>query len=496
MLVKLIKNKEPIFDKISGLLNSQKISEEIIYNGIPISHLEKNWILLKLDDFDGYLTENLDFDVYLFENKKRWKVKKHKILSLQEKIYLDSKSEDILSYDCFYDIYLNLMLIKIPFDDLEKVELDFDQEIDYKNLSISYAKEDYSFVKKNIEDIGKFKIDYKWVKYYFLGPEKLCFKIIFEDLEKIDFKYTEGIIYSECKVIGLVEYIHTNTILFLSLISIKKFLNQIKSLTEREPTLFLGLPYETVLIEETTKTYGLFFTQNLINQEETIESSGKIKIIETKILDKETIIKDIDGNKINSSGNIILSITSNKMGLQILKEIPFASYLWYLKESLNKKNEFVIEFNLLKPNKNNLILKDSEANVQYVLRESKLDKFKKKELFLISNKDYFLLKNSISYIFYKEKNIFLFELNDIFLSLMIEFLEGNENGNKMLNIIEKFKFSKTPIIFGIKHVKEYSPRHFGFKLLIQKKYKSVEEIELKLKGKEKIKKFLTELFDN
>ncbi len=493
MLIKLIKNKETIFDKINGLLNSQNISQEIIYNGVSISHLEKNWILLKIDDFDGYLTENLDFDVYLFENKKRWRVKKHKILSLQEKMYLDSKSEDILLYDCFYDIYLNLMLIKVPFDDLEKVDLDFEQEIDYKNLSILHTTPDYFFVKKNIDDIGKYKIDYKWEKNYFLGPEKVCFKIIFEDLEKIDLKYTESIIYSECKVIGLVEYIDSNTISFVGLISIKKFLNQIKPISEREPTLFLGLSFESVLIEETTKTYGLFLIQNLINQEETLESNGKIKIIETKILEKETIIKDIDGNSISSTCNIILSNPYNKMGLQIVKEIPFASYLWYLKESLNRKNEFVIEFNLLKPNKNNLVLKDSE---QYLLRENKLQKFKKKELFLISNKDYFLLKNSISYIFYKEKNIFLFELNDIFLSLMIYFLDGNENGNKMINVIEKLKFSKTPIIFGIKHVKEYSPRYFGFKLLIQKKYKSVEEIELKLKGKEKIKKFLIELFEN
>ncbi len=183
------------------------------------------------------------------------------------------------------------------------------------------------------------------------------------------------------------------------------------------------------------------------------------------------------------------------MEFKIIKYIPFLSYLWYIKgDDVNNKNndnnELLLEMEIIK--------KNSEIKVEnyvFKLSEYKNTDTETKELLLIKNMDYYLIKNYFNYIFYKEQNIYLIELNNIFLSMLQEYLLKNINYGHIIQYINEKKYSKHPILLGFKIKDECPLSHFRVKIEIVNNYKDIQEIEKKLKNISNIKKFLIKIFE-
>lgn len=498
MLIKIIKSKLSIYEKLNNVMYNDRIKKEIIYNGVIIRYMNINWIVSRLDCFGGFLSDNLDFNVELLAKKKSFKVKNIKTVSFYEKDFQEMKQPELKNFDCYYDTYLNLVLIKVPnsitFVDainFENLFLNEDTLIDdYKeDLEIIYPNEEYKLESKKLKNIGKYLLDYEWEKKYLVGPPRLLLKIILVDDKmnnkiSINQNLSNGILYSFNKFVGFVENINENEIIFLSLTSIKKVFSHLKKCIG----IYVYDEIKTFTIDEVNKSYGILFLNNLINNEKTIDSKGNIKTIQYKVLDKETIIKSIDGHNFNEKGYLI-NDKNKKMEFKIIKYVPLLSYLWYLKEN-NENNELFLDVEIIK--KNNII---SIENFILKLVQVKNLEIEKKELLLVKNMDYYLLKNYFNYIYYKDHNIYLIELNNIFLSMIQAYLLKNKCYENTIQYINEKKYDKNPILLAFKIKDECPLSHFKVKIEIVKNYRDILDIETKLKKISNIKNFLISIFE-
>lgn len=498
MLIKIIKSKLSIYEKINNVMYNDSIKKEIIYNGVIIRYMDINWIVSRLDCFDGFLSDNLDFKVELISKNKIFKVKNIKTVSFYEKDFQEMKQPQLKNFDCYYDIYLNIVLIKVPesitLTEVIKFENLFLNEDtlmdDYKeDLELFYPNDEYKLESIKIKTIGKYLLDYEWEKKYLICPQRLLIKIVFlndntDDIVNINNCYSNGILYSFNKFAGFVENISDNEIIFVSLTSIKKVFSNLK----KSMGIYVCDEIKTVTIDEVNKSYGILFLNNLINYEKTIDNHGNVKVIEYKVLEKEKIIKSVDGYNFNEKGYLI-NDKIKKMEFKIINYVPFLSYLWYLKED-NENDELFLEIELIK--KNNVI---TIENSIFKLFQFKNIDIEKKELLLVKNMDYYLLRNYFNYVFYKEQNIYLIELNNIFLSMMQGYLLKNTTYGHIIQYINEKKYSKHPILLAFKIKDECPLSHFRVKIEIVKNYRDIIEIETKLKKISNIKNFLINIFE-
>ncbi len=107
MLIKIIKSKLSIYEKLNNAIYNDNIKKEIIYNGVIIRYMDINWIVSKLDYFDGFLSDNLNFNVELLTKNISFTVNNIKIASFYEKDFQEIKQAQLKNFDCYYDIYLN-----------------------------------------------------------------------------------------------------------------------------------------------------------------------------------------------------------------------------------------------------------------------------------------------------------------------------------------------------------------------------------------------------
>ena len=110
MLIRIIKNKLSSYDNLYNLIYNVECSDVIVYNSIPIKYLDECWLICKLNGFEGYLGDNLNFDIEIVNKNKKFKIKNKRIISFYEKNYLDIKPEVLSTLDsvCYYDIYLDI----------------------------------------------------------------------------------------------------------------------------------------------------------------------------------------------------------------------------------------------------------------------------------------------------------------------------------------------------------------------------------------------------
>jgi hypothetical protein len=497
MLVQINKLKKCYYDEINNLIYQNFIPDYFILNGVSFKHRDISWLILKTREIEGYLEDSFEFEVEILENKKKYKKFNIKnIISLSNKEVRQDIKEQKFNYDCYYNLYLSMMIIKIPYTFTEYDNLNFDLQIDFDNVFMVYYNNFIRKTKKNIKSIYDYKIGFNWEKKYLFAPPVLNYKMIIDKKDiKIEDKdknmnsyFQNGILFNGTNVVGIVDYINEDSINIISLLSIKKIIDQIQDY--EQINYCVQLPeYKIIQIKnnqdnenniENNKSnivYGIMFKDYVLSNYVSKDYNGIEHSFEEKVIEKDIVLTKVDKLLINSNGNLIIgnghicNNINNLFGLQIVNEIPIQSYLFFIKDK-----SFII---------NQQYLLEIET-INY--KKMKKYEFVNQDIILSNNYKYPLETNNYKYIIYKSKNIYLFELNEVFLNLFKKLFQENEKFKDIYEYILKNKYSKNPIILGLRIKKDCPLMHFRCNFKIFKKYKNIDEYVSKF-GK-KLKQYL------
>ncbi len=491
MIIKIIKKENSEYDKLYSVLYENNVQNELICNCVPVTWNNLNWVLVTNSDFLRYLESNLDFDAIIYLNKTKYKnltINKNRIIPLYNKNLLEIKSNDQLKYDCYYDVFLNLILIKCKFDLEYSYSVDSEKKIDYDNFRILWTGDDLNLNQLEINNLSN-KIKYKWETKYISEPPILNLEINFEQFYNI---YSGAVLVNEQNIIGIVENILDNDISLISYLTIKKFFTKLTDCTNN----YLDINTNPILIDKKNNIYGICIENNIFNKYITKDENGVSTKIVIEILEKGTIIKSIDNYQINSKGNInLINKNTGENGLEYCDEIPIKSYIYFIKNEYIRDNEYILKLEILRDNQgyefeiNNRTINILESQLVY----ENIDITVVNRLNTLRN----VLTNMIVI---RKENIYLLELNEYLLNLLKKYLINNNYD--LVEKIHELKYSNNIILIGIRIVKPDCEHGFNninlnnqknIKIEILQKYSSINQLLEKFKNKIKLVHYLKKI---
>ncbi len=504
MIVKILKKEYSEYDRLYKELYTQKEltesdldkltesdldklneSDMIICNCVPIKWKNFNWILIANFELLRYLESNSDFDATIFFNEKIYKnvsINKNRIIPLYNKNLLEMKEEDQLKYTCYYDVFLNLVLIKCKFelDYLYNFDINVDNDIpiDYSNLKLLWMSDDLNNNELEIINFTS-NIKYNWEIKFLSEAPILNLQINFEQYYNI---YSGAVLINGKNIVGIVESICENSISLIPYLLINKFLKKILNNTDNH--LDIGL--NKVLIDKQNNIYGVCAQNDIINKYKTKDKDGKITKVLIEMLEHGTIIKSIDNYPINYKGNLDLSNKKiNSNGLEICTDIPIKSYIYFIKNEYIRDSEYILKLEILKDSEDY----DFEINdgiVQIIKSESKSEsKFDFEEINITVVNRLNALRNILSNILViKKENIYILELNEFLLNLLKRYLI--KTNFDLIKKIEESVYSSTTLLIAIKIYKINCQVGFNKKYIkigILEKFSNINELIGKFKKK-------------
>lgn len=494
MYIKIVKNADLKFYSIKKNLYDIKDNIEVISRFVPIKYHEMYFLVVPLNNLEGLFLEKNNHVIEVFiiynNNKKSLKLKNRTC------IYNEDYNNDIL-YDCYFDIYQNLLLINVckkKLNSLEFINLDgydileyFSYNYDNLNLKVNTNKLNI-FEKINIEN--KFFWDEKF--------------ILFPEVPYIKFQTENGFILSGSEIIGSniedssveklfgitykCEFDEDTNKYEYKVIPIFGILKSLKMILGQK-YLLLGIDLQVQVINNINDEilYCLVNDETFYNIYETKDYAGNNIKITTKIFDKNTLIYKIDNYKIDKNGYLDMN------GIKI----PIKSYIWYFKE-LDNDNYYNLKYHKLKIN---------ALGIKFIEIETKI----------YNNKNFSINLSDFNYINYKNKLIF--ELNESLLYLIRDYLFQNDTYKYFIDFIIKNKYKNNKIIVGMEIISDTinfinnlfkqennTNNNFEIKIinnsiLIQpkifliKKYNSIQEILNNFKEKKKLLVLIESLFN-
>ena len=535
MIIKFIK-QENFYDDLESELYGSTTIKTIYYNFTPIEINEQHYILTSSKNLEGYLMDyNNDVKIKLYiedENNKNImciKLQLKNIVTFGSKIN-SNKSNNCTEPDCYIDLLCNLLLIKFHSSKLNYIKINNDlnciKDLKYEEeeINLKYIWKDENFESKKIYTLTK--IYNIWNdKYINLPHIPLILNPLIPDNNL--YPITGSPVYDEYNnFLGMVSYVNQNEIITIPLISIKKIYDYLFG----SNILYLGLDIIPIKLDfkiglsNINYNDGLLITNNyynnLLNTIKKIEQNQKkieqnqseqnqseqnqncfLDIINDNNtiqkttnyvrLKKGNIICSIDNYNINSEGNIIieendlLSVKEKKYKL-----IPFKSYIWLFKNSINN------QINLKIISHNNYKLKLSKK-IQYENEKLKINdsnimkKIKLIESIITIKTEY----NSVSQFdiselkYIKYNSIKLLELNEKILEIIKQLLFENQTTySYIINNIFNDKYTyinkKIMLLFN------FNEKKLPTITIITKDIINFEDILYKYKTNDELKKFL------
>jgi len=494
MYIKIVKNLDLKFHSIKKNLYDIRDNREVISKFVPIKYHDMYYLIAPLNSLEGLFLEknNHIIEVFIIYNNEKKKLK----LKNRVCIYNEDYNNDIL-YDCYFDIYQNLLLINVckqKLNNLDFINLeDYDIleyfSFDYNNLNLKVNTNKLNiFEKINIEN------KYYWDDKFILLPE----------VPYIKFQTENGLILSGSEIIGSkIENSSVERLFGITykcefdedtkkyeylVIPIFGILKSLKIILGQK-YLLLGIDLQVQVINSINDDkvfYCLVNDETFYNIYETKDYAGNNIKITTKIFDKNTIIYKIDNYKIDKNGHLDMNG----------KKIPIKSYIWYFKE-LDNDNYYNLKYHKLKIN----------------TLGSKFIEIKTK---IYNNKNFSINLSDFNYINYKNKLVF--ELNESILYLIRDYLFENDTYRFLIDFIIKNKYKNNKIILGIEIVsdtinyinnllkEENNNNNFEIKIInnsiqiqpkifLIKKYNSIQEILNNFKEKKKLLVLIESLFN-
>ncbi len=477
------------FNIIKKSLYNNEILKTIKYKFTLVQFKNIKFIVTSLNELEGLFLEKKisQINITIQINNKKIKINpKNKIC------FYDFDYEPKSNSDVYFDVYLNLLFIKVN-KELES-EFDFNSTQEYYNLDnynylnyylTEYNKTNYYLcgeTKDNIEI--KFGENYFWAKRFVLFPD-VPFLLSINNENKI----IEGtqVIDKNNNLIGILNYSIKNknfkndyfiTPIFAIIFNLNMLINKkyllfnFYSYYEKKYIKGFNKEYNLLKINETT--FNNYITKDICGNE--IE-------VKDKVFDKNTLILSIDGMKINEENNIVF-----------YKSIPINSYIWFFKE-LDVDNNYTINVEILK-NNNTIITSEKKiynnTNLGLNLSNFNYINYKNKYIFELNENILLLLKKYIledklyfEFIGYIIKNIYkkdkimigmeLYDLADINLSNNIDSLNNYIGNDKQVKILNE-------------------TIHIRPKIFILKKYKNIEDICENYNTNKKLKNFIKIIF--
>ena len=428
MYIKIVKKFDIKYDKLKKYLYNLRDNIDVISRFVPIKYLNTYFLMTPLNSLDGlFLEKNIKkIKVNIIYEDIREILKLNKIGC----VYDDDYNPNEL-YDCYFDIYQNLLFIRITDFKNNYIGLEFMELNNYNILECFSQNQDNLELKinpsNNLENIDiQIENEYKWEEKFVIFPEvpynkfKISNNFIINGTEIIRKDINTNLstlfgIISNCEFdedSGKYEY---------SSIPIFAILKSLKMIFDCKYLLFnidLGIQPLFNIGYKNTEVNCLVNDETLYNIYETIDYDGNNLTITTKLLDKNTLIYQIDGYQIDSNGY-----------LNLKKKIPIKSYIWYFKE-LDLDNCYKLKYDKLIINQENLNTKILEHEIK-----------------IHNNINIGINLSNFYYINYKNK--FIFELNESLLFLMKEFLFEDDTYKNFINYIIKNKYKKKKIVIGL-----------------------------------------------
>ncbi len=444
--------------------------KKITHKFTAIKYKNLSFIITSLNGLDGiFFEQNLDkIDIELNYNNKNIKVKLKKLVG-----FYDEEYDFNIKYDCYYDVYLNLLFIRSD---------SIDEDIKYYNLDnydyLNYYLLDYHKMncKINSSDLNNLsnsdykqiivKDSYYWEKKFLIFPEVPFLVSIFNQSSNI----CGADVIIDNNLVGILSQIEINTELNLLATSIYDYyitpifaiLYHLDIILGRKYLLFnLDFNIEK-MINPLTGTLDNFIKINetYYNKYVTKDFVGNLIKVNDKIFDKNTLIYTIDDNKIDDDCNIIY-----------YKKIPLKSYIWFFKK-LDEDNYFSIKCETVKIINKNISL------------------YKKVNKIYNNIKNISINLSDFKYIYYKNK--YIFELNESLLFVLKKYLILEKTYHNLLSYIIQNKLKERKIIIGIEiydinYVSDNNISniqikinnnliHIKPKIFLIKKYKDIEDI--------------------
>lgn len=501
MFIKIVKKFDIKYDKLKKYLYNIRENIEVIKRFVPIKYNNMYLLMSPLSQLEGlFLEKNISkIEVSIIYNDTKETVKLKNITCIYDDDFNPNET-----YDCYFDVYQNLFFIRI-FDSEQRPDLEF-IELDNYNIIENYLL-DYlisSFkIKINCSGINEYldvKIDneYVWRNKFVIFPEVPYLKIIQEQDIIVDGSEIYLIKENKDKVLaGVINfnkfdeemkvYEYFGTPIFAIISSLK--------LISNKKYILFNADFETQPIkglEREKITYCLTNDETLFNVYKTQDLNGNFVIVTTKILEKNTLLYQIDDYLINEDGNLCLS-----------KPLSLKSYIWYFKE-LDIDNNYRIKFTKLR-----IIKSEPKMNIY----------FDDQEIKIYNNVEFSINLSNFNYINYKKK--FLFELNESLLYLMKDFIFTDKSYKNFIDLIIKNKYKNKKMIIGLEFFpddleliseinnpdKNINYNNFEIKIIddsikvkprifLVKKYSTIQEIYNTFRDKKKMMMLVNSIFKN
>ncbi len=471
MKISIVKDNINKYDTITNKHNSD--IKEVAQDCFIIKYDSRYWIISILENLYGFLSDGSIKKEIIFDIEDNHSNKEILIINDVISFYDDDyKSEN--KYDCYYDIYSNIMIIKYSGMYLEKIicenkffdleSYSFEKEFFNKYLGKKYNVFENNSLKSNIEIIE----DFSWTKKYLILPEipSLIAKsnnrvnigsIIYEsDIQNSDIENIEDI---KNKIIGIVlSYIKEKDEFIINLVptclilkSLERIkINQVVLLNSFIEYFKLRQKYNTYLVKESY--YNKYYTQ---------DDNGKIIEMNIKIFDSKTLLYNIDDKNIDEDGF-----------LEFEKKIPLKSYIFLFKNP-DCQNSYSLKYKkMIKDNKSKDYIECDKTNIIYIQ----------------NNGNYGINVSEFNYINYKAK--YIVELNEMLLYELICKNMGEPKFDKILLNIVKNMYQVNKILLYFELSKDHLEKNIFTNLSIIKNYKNIFDIKEKLTTKNKIIKFI------